>query len=140
MKIIVNIFIIILLIWTSWYDIKTYKIKNFVPLLIIAVAPFANYLRLSERFMGLIICILPMIFVKKFIGGIGMGDIKLSAAFGFLLGTISGLTSLIICCIVLLVYFAIIKNIKKIKIKKLPMAPFLAIGFIISLLINWRYL
>lgn len=77
-------------------------------------------------------------------GGMGGGDIKLTAASGFVLGLPSGFVGLIIALIAVLFYHIGLRIIRKARQKKLtvaketavPMAPFLSVGFMLAAIFN----
>jgi leader peptidase (prepilin peptidase)/N-methyltransferase len=71
-------------------------------------------------------------------GGLGVGDIKLTAAAGFVMGLPAGIVGLILGLSAVLLYHLVIRVIRKLKQLKapaasksvLPLAPFLSAGFI----------
>jgi len=77
-------------------------------------------------------------------GGMGGGDIKLTAATGFVIGLPLGMAGLIIGLSAVLLYYLIIQSIRKLEHinapaageSLLPLAPFLSAGFIASYLLN----
>ena len=77
-------------------------------------------------------------------GGMGGGDIKLTAASGFVLGLPSGFAGLILALMSVLFYYLCLKIICIPRQKKLyaakeatiPMAPFLCVGFILAAIFN----
>lgn len=77
-------------------------------------------------------------------GGMGGGDIKLTAASGFVLGFPSGVAGLIIALVAVLFYHLGLRIIHKAGQKKppvaketaVPMAPFLSVGFILASIFN----
>jgi len=78
-------------------------------------------------------------------GGMGGGDIKLTAAAGFVLGFPLGMVGLIFGLSAVLLYHLIIRSIRKLKHINapaagetlLPLAPFLSVGFLASYLLNF---
>lgn len=75
-------------------------------------------------------------------GGMGGGDIKLTAASGFALGLPTGIAGLILALTAVLLYHVSLRIICKVRRRKLfsiketalPMAPFLGIGFMLATL------
>ena len=119
----------LLLIWVSAHDIRTHKIENYVHPIIIALGFLINNLGVTERLAGALICFLPFIVSNIISGnGIGMGDVKLVTAFGFVLGWYGGLAAAIAGLILMLLTNGIYQKIKKIN-KAVPLAPFLCGGF-----------
>ncbi len=78
-------------------------------------------------------------------GGMGGGDIKLTAATGFVIGLPLGMAGLIIGLSAVLLYHLIIQSIRKLEHinapaageSLLPLAPFLSAGFLTAYLINF---
>ena len=78
-------------------------------------------------------------------GGMGGGDIKLTAATGFVIGLPLGMAGLIIGLSAVLLYHLIIQRIRKLEHinapaageSLLPLVPFLSAGFIASYLLNF---
>lgn len=119
----------LLLAFSSYEDIKTRECENYVHLMIVIAA-----------FIGTDMSALPgMLLSSLIIGGImlmtaavtkssiGGADIKLSAACAFMLGTVQGMTGLMIG-LILAVIINFIKNRKK-KHEGFPLIPYLAVGF-----------
>ena len=119
----------LLLAFSSYEDIKTRECENYVHLMIVIAA-----------FIGTDMSALPgMLLSALIIGGImlttaavtkssvGGADIKLSAAGAFMLGTVQGMTGLMIG-LILAVIINSIKNRKK-KHEGFPLIPYLAVGF-----------
>lgn len=119
----------LLLAFSSYEDIKTRECENYVHLMIVIAA-----------FIGTDMSALPgMLLSALIIGGImlmtaavtkssiGGADIKLSAACAFMLGTVQGMTGLMIG-LILAVIINSIKNRKK-KHEGFPLIPYLAVGF-----------
>lgn len=79
-------------------------------------------------------------------GGMGGGDIKLTAAAGFVLGLPVGTAGLILGLSAALLYYLAIKGIRKLKqletpaasASTLPLVPFLSAGFIAAYFMNLR--
>ena len=77
-------------------------------------------------------------------GGMGGGDIKLTAAAGFVMGLPVGTVGLILGLTVVLGYDLLRKGIRKLKKTEapaagehvLPLAPFLSVGFIAAYIMN----
>ena len=119
----------LLLAFSSYEDIKTRECENYVHLMIVIAA-----------FIGTEMSALPGMFLSALIIGgimlmtaavtkssIGGADIKLSAACAFMLGTVQGMTGLMIG-LILAVIVNSIKNRKK-KHEGFPLIPYLAVGF-----------
>ena len=119
----------LLLAFSSYEDIKTRECENYVHLMIVIAAFIGTDMSalpsmlLSALIIGGIMLITAAV-TKSSIGG---ADIKLSAACAFMLGTVQGMTGLMIG-LILAVIINSIKNRKK-KHKGFPLIPYLAVGF-----------
>lgn len=130
-------------------DIKSYIIPNSLVLALIgircllSVAEFFwakdNWIyqikvSLVGGVLSLVIFLIISIITK---GGFGMGDVKLLAAQGFMMGLYgvvnTFLYALLCCSVIALILMA--TNKKKLK-DKLPFAPFIFAGFIVSLILG----
>lgn len=121
--------LIVYLTGISRTDIKTREISNFAPLVIMMSTPFLNTIPLTERLIGLFGIGLFLLAVNLLTNGFGMGDVKLCAAFGFLLGALVECIALIIALTAAL----ICAKIKK--MNSLPLAPFLCAASMAALVI-----
>ena len=123
----------------SYTDIKRREIPDTICVLLVLTGFLKfSYLNLLGIFVTLPFLIAAMLKEKS----IGGGDIKLTAAVGFVLGFWKGIYGLIIG-LTLLIFFYIILRISSIIRKKqvvknlsMPLAPFLGIGFLIIYFIN----
>ncbi len=128
-----------LLLAASYTDIKRREIPDTICLLLI----LTGFLKFSfQNLLGIFVALpflIAAMFKEKSIGG---GDIKLTAAVGFVLGfwkeiygSIIGLTLLILFYIMVRI-LSIIRKKQVAKNLSMPLAPFLGIGFIIMYFIN----
>ena len=125
------------LLAASVWDIRKRIIPDVLNVLILCTGLLTfTPVKLAGVLLGL-----PLLFaalVKE--GGMGGGDIKLTAAAGFVLGLPLGTAGLILGLSVALLYHLIIQGIRKLKRidapaakgTLLPLAPFLSLGFIIA--------
>ena len=111
----------LLLAFSSYEDIKTRECENYVHLMIVIAAFIGT--DMSALIIGGIMLMTAAV-TKSSIGG---ADIKLSAACAFMLGTVQGMTGLMIG-LILAVIINSIKNRKK-KHEGFPLIPYLAVGF-----------
>jgi len=131
--------LLVLLIWVAVHDIRTHKIENFTHLLIIIAAFFINDLTVVQRIIGCILSLLPFLIANLVSGNkLGMGDVKLVGAFGFVLGVYGGITAAVAGLCLMLITAALIQRVQKIKkqdlkTKAFPLAPFLCGGFALVL-------
>lgn len=118
----VSIFILLLIYLTviSYQDIQRHEISNFAPIAIIMASPFISNIPMAERILGLIGIFLPLLMVNIYTNGFGMGDVKLCAAFGWVLGAFAGYCSIAAALAAAVVIGKITNN------KLLPLAPFIS--------------
>lgn len=129
-------------------DIKVKIIPNFIPavLMIVRVLFFIYEFIFTDTalkflissILGCFICFLILMIADKISkGGIGMGDIKLISAIGFMCGVYLVFSTLILSlfvCVVVAILLLILK--KKTSKDRLPFGPFIYIGFLIMLLLS----
>lgn len=104
----------------SRQDICCHEISNFAPVVLILASPFISTTPTVERIIGLFGILLPLLAVNFLTNGFGMGDVKLCAAFGWVLGAFSEYCALAIALTAAVVVGKITNN------KLLPLAPFLS--------------
>ena len=127
--------LLLFLIWVSVHDIRRHKIENYTHLVIIIAAFFINDLTIAERIFGCIFCLLPFLTANILSGNkIGMGDVKLMGAFGFVIGGFGGLTAAIAGLSLMLLTVGVYQKVKN-QNKAVPLAPFLCGGFALCLLL-----
>ena len=140
--------LLLLLIWVSVHDIRTHKIENVVHVIVIIAAFFVNDLPLGQRIFGLVFCFIPFLICNIISGNkIGMGDVKLVSAFGFVLGVYGGFASAVISLTAMVLSVGSwqklkkqdLQDLQKLKDKAVPLAPFLCGGFVLILLLSfWK--
>ena len=117
------------ILWAAVTDFR----KRIIPdwtwiavLLIGGVSAFlfnTPYIPLLERILGLLLPGVTLLFLAVKYGGVGGGDIKLTAAMGFCFG---------LCGLVAILFFALLPACiyaKAAKQKSVPLAVFLCVGF-----------
>jgi len=127
-----------LLLAASYTDIK----RREIPDTICALLVLTGFLKFSyPNLLGIFVALpflIAAMFKEKSIGG---GDIKLTAAVGFVLGFWKGIYGLIIGLILLILFYimfrisSIIRKKQVVKNLSMPLAPFLVICIVLSLLI-----
>ncbi|MCL1866569.1 MAG: prepilin peptidase [Oscillospiraceae bacterium] len=128
--------LLLFLTWVSVHDIRTHKIENISHLVIIIAAFFVNDLNIAERILGCIVSLIPFLTANIFSGNrLGMGDVKLVGAFGFVLGVYGGITAAVAGLCLMLLTVGVCQKIKK-QNKAVPLAPFLCGGFALILLFS----
>lgn len=100
----------------SRQDIRCHEISNFAPVVLVLASPFISTTPTMERIIGLFGLFLPLLAVNFLTNGFGMGDVKLCAAFGWVLGAVAEY-----CVLTAAVVLGKITNTKL-----LPLAPFLS--------------
>lgn len=111
--------LVIYLFGISIRDVKYREISNSAPVILIMASPFLTVIPFSDRVIGLIAVFIPLLLVNLLTNGFGMGDVKLCAAFGFMLGAVPEYIA-----VILALFSAVI--VGKISGKKtLPLAPFI---------------
>jgi len=135
------------LISAAIFDIEIRIIPNFIPLTLLGTKIVLVILQLIKKqvlwsnfIVNLaiaIICIIVLLVISKLThNGIGMGDIKLLAAIGFILG-LELLWAVLLLSSLLCLLVATILLISKSKTLKdsLPFAPFIMFGYMISIIL-----
>ena len=140
----------ILLLITGMVDLRTRKIYNLFPFLIALLAVCRMIYDPACIWPGIVGCliasVLLLLLTLRF-GGLGGGDIKLTAACGLYLGVDDLLIGLLIACSLALVFHFICHLYEKRHRKRNQLSnmihphsfafgPYLAIGFMIALLIS----
>lgn len=93
---------------------------------------------LADSAIGALVCF-GILFIVSMIckTGIGMGDVKLVGVVGLIQGIINTYNILFYALVVLLIYILIMWILKKVNRKtQIPFAPYVYIGFCISMLFN----
>lgn len=133
---------LILLLAASVWDIR----KRIIPNELNAMILCAGLLTFTpDKLAGLLLGLPLFIAARLKEGGMGGGDIKLTASAGFVLGFPLGMSGLIFGLSAVLLYHLIILSIQKLKHINaptagetlLPLAPFLSAGFLASYLLKF---
>ncbi|WP_101908592.1 prepilin peptidase [Marasmitruncus massiliensis] len=127
---------IILLLTASIFDIRKRMIPDTVCLLI-AMTGLIGFQ--PVKLFGMLTA-LPLLLAALLWGGMGGGDIKLTAASGIVLGFQRGLAAMVIGLTALLLFYffyTIIQRLRKRERQKaFPLAPFLSVGCIAAYFMN----
>jgi len=125
-----------LLLLATVFDIRKRMIPDTVCLLI-AMAGLIGFE--SVKLFG-ILTALPLLLAALLWGGMGGGDIKLTAASGIVLGFQRGLAAMVIGLTALLLFYffySIVQRLRKRERQKaFPLAPFLSVGCIAAYFMN----
>lgn len=127
---------IILLLTASVFDIRKRMIPDTVCLLI-ALTGLIGFQ--PVKLFG-IFTALPLLLAALLWGGMGGGDIKLTAASGIVLGFQRGLAAMVIGLTALLLFYFFYSIVQKLRgrerQKAFPLAPFLSVGCIAAYFMN----
>ncbi len=103
----------------------------------IILAFTSQSLPLLDRIIGLFAVSVPLLLIVIFIGGMGMGDVKLFAACGFLLGWKLILLTMLVSSVLAAIFGIYLMITKKAGRKsEIPFGPYIAFAVIICLLIG----
>lgn len=131
-------FFVALLTAASVCDIR----KRIIPNSVCALVALAGLICFSPAKLYGILAALPLLIAAlRKEGGIGGGDIKLTAAAGLVLGFAPGITGLCIGLFAMLLFYAGSRLTGRRRKKRwdevsLPLAPFLSIGFLAAYFLN----
>lgn len=118
-----------ILIFASFYDIRTHTVPDAVHLFILLVGLIE--VSLLPAVSGFLLVPLPFMLAAMFkTGSIGGGDIKLMAACGFVLGVSRGFTASFIG----LVLAVLVNGVHKRRNRPFPLVPYLTAGCFAALL------
>jgi leader peptidase (prepilin peptidase)/N-methyltransferase len=131
-----GIMLFLILGYAAYMDIKIREIPDTVPFVLL----ITGFIGFSPLFSitGLLVSGLPFLFAALLGGGMGGGDIKLMAACGFVLGAWGGILQIILglTLAVLFTFVRVAVLSKKVERKsRIPLAPFLGAGGVLSYLI-----
>jgi len=124
------------LFFASVFDIRKRMIPNTVCLLI-ALTGLIGFE--PVKLFG-ILTALPLLLAALLWGGMGGGDVKLTAASGIVLGFQRGMAAMVIGLTALLLFYffySIVQNLRgRERQKAFPLAPFLSVGCIAAYFMN----
>ena len=121
----------LILLFSSYSDIKTRESADFIPVMILLTALIGTEIAdIPLMLLSAVLLTLPMLLIVIVCKGkaIGGADVKLTAACAFLLGAVRGCTGLVAgLSIGILVNLVI--QMKKKKAEGFPLIPYLSAGF-----------
>lgn len=127
---------IALLLTASIFDIK----KRIIPDAICLFIALTGLIGFEPVKLFGILAALPILLAALLWGGMGGGDIKLTAAAGFILGFQRGLAAMVISLTTMLLFYffySIVQGLRKRERQKaFPLAPFLSVGCIAAYFMN----
>lgn len=112
--------LVIYLTHVSQVDIKRREISNAAPIIVIMSSPFLTEIYFKDRAIGLLAVFVPMLIISLRLD-IGMGDVKLMSAFGFVMGAIPAYLALLSALSAAL----FIGKIRKTHSDEIPLAPYI---------------
>lgn len=120
------------LLWAAISDLRRRIIPDWTWIAILLIGFLSAFLMpyptLVQRIAGFLLPGLCLLLLGMKYGGVGGGDIKLTAAVGFCFG-LNALTGILFFALLsACIYVAVVKK------KSIPLAVFLYIGFIVSIL------
>ncbi len=127
------------LITLAFIDLDTQEIPDRFHIIILGLGVAAVFAvpepTIVQRLIGAACISVPMFVLALLTGGFGMGDIKLMAASGFLLGWKANVFAALLGCIIAAVVAGILVALKK-KTRKdhIAFGPYLAIGLFVAAL------
>lgn len=129
----------LILIFSSYSDIKTREADNYLPVMIVLTAFIGrNVSDIPGMMLSALLITLPMLLIVIVCKGnaIGGADVKLSAACAFMLGIWKGFAGLIMG-LTLGIIVNLIIQMQKNKTEGFPLIPYLAAGFMAAYMIQW---
>ena len=123
---------VLVLLYAAYYDYKYRLIPDKVHI-IIMILGLIN-MNVLDSFSGLMVTTLPVLIIGIMRGGIGGGDIKLMGASSFFLGVSGGLYGTILGLLMAIVISGIDCLIYGKKVNRMPLAPYMALGYMMMLL------
>ena len=123
-----GVVLFVLLIITSYHDIKTRQIPDIYSMMLVLLALCVPH---YENLWG-VFCCLPFLIAAISVGGVGGADIKIMGAAGMVIGFVPGISAMIIGLLGMIVFhFGRSLLIGKMQWKQsYPLIPFLTVGII----------
>ena len=129
------------LVVLSVYDISQLKIPNhyltgFLSF-VVAISISKSNFSVVYNFITCIFFFLIFLAVALLTKGLGSGDIKLISILAYISGFFGTIRICLIASLLGMIFFGVIKFIKRNSIEKIPFAPFLSAGYFLSGIIRW---
>lgn len=125
-----------ILIFSSVYDFKYYKVLDFVHIILFVLALFNKNKWSPEYFLDIVYSFLFFVFllvIAACTDCMGGGDVKFIFSNMIFLGFLSGCRALFLSCVLIVLFHFRSKHIIKMKI---AMIPYLSVGFAVVFLCN----
>ncbi len=121
----------------SYIDFRKYIIPDTLLVILLSLLLSYDILLMRSRiymaFAAAVISFFMFFCIYRMYGGLGFGDVKFSAVLGYALGIPLLFVAFVLSSFLGIVYAAVCKKAKKTKI---PFAPFLSLGALMTLIIN----
>lgn len=119
----------------SVFDLRTGRIPNFITFGFSALMLFTTVFTTPSKILARLLCasffFLLFFCIAMFTKGLGMGDVKLAAVIGYCKGFFATSLIFILACLGGILFFLFCHFHKK-ELEKIPFAPFVTIGYLIS--------
>lgn len=119
----------------SVFDLRTGRIPNYITLFFFALMLVVDIFTFPSKIPIRLLCaaffFLLFLCIAMFTKGLGMGDVKLAAVIGYYKGFFAASLIFILACLGGILFF-LFCHFHKRELKKIPFAPFVTIGYLIS--------
>lgn len=119
----------------SFFDLRTGRIPNLITFGFFTLILFSDLFAIPSKIPVQLFCsaffFLLFLCIAMFTKGLGMGDVKLAAVIGYCKGFFDASIIFILACLGGILFF-LFCHFHKRELKKIPFAPFVTIGFLIS--------
>ena len=123
----------ILLLIATFTDMKRRTIPNIIPISICVLGLLIRSFYLTPALAFFVVTTILIVFLESFLNLkiMGGGDIKIIASLIFTFG--SQISGILFCTLIPLLFYYVYIKIKKINNTKIPLMPFLTIGYFLYL-------
>lgn len=119
----------------SFFDLRTGRIPNFITFGFSALMLFTTVFTTPSKILVRLLCaaffFLLFLCIAMFTKGLGMGDVKLAAVIGYCNGFFDASLIFILACLGGILFFLLCHFINR-ELKRIPFAPFVTAGYLIS--------
>ena len=132
-----NTLFVLVLLYAAYYDYKHRIIPDKVHVIILLLGLID--ISVVDSLLGLILVPLPVLIVAIMKGGVGGGDIKFIGAISFFLGFEVGLYGSVLGLLIGIVISVIYSLISSVKVNRFPLAPYLVLGYLTTMILIWKF-
>ena len=128
----------------SFCDIRTYRIPNSITLGFSVLSIFLTFLTEPQAIPARLSC--AVLFFALFFAvavltnGLGKADIKMAAVLAFNLGFFKTAAVFISACLAGILFIAVSDHVFRTAVRKIPLAPFVTAGYIVTQVCFGRFL